>query len=51
MKYLTLAAGLFSLGLAQAQKVSSDGSCGGSTSITCKGSGFGDCCSQYGWVS
>ncbi|KAH3955534.1 hypothetical protein HBI56_018940 [Parastagonospora nodorum] len=49
MKYLTLAAGLLSLGLAQAQKVSTDGSCGGSSSVTCKGSGFGDCCSQYGW--
>jgi hypothetical protein len=51
MKYLTLAAGLLSLGSALAQKVSTDGSCGGSGSITCQGSAFGNCCSQYGWVS
>jgi len=29
--------------------VSTDGSCGGSQGLTCKGSGFGDCCSQYGY--
>ncbi|KAK7530709.1 uncharacterized protein J3D65DRAFT_133401 [Phyllosticta citribraziliensis] len=29
--------------------VSKDGSCGGSGKLTCLGSGFGDCCSQYGW--
>jgi hypothetical protein len=51
MKYLTLAAGLLSLGSALAQKVSTDGACGGSGSITCQGSAFGSCCSQYGWVS
>jgi hypothetical protein len=50
MKYLTLAAGLLSLGSALAQKVSTDGACGGSGSITCQGSTFGNCCSQYGWV-
>jgi hypothetical protein len=51
MKYLTLAAGLLSLGSALAQSVSTEGNCGGSGSITCKGSEFGNCCSQYGWVS
>jgi hypothetical protein len=51
MKYLTLAAGLLSLGSALAQSVSTEGNCGGSGSITCQGSGFGNCCSQYGWVS
>jgi hypothetical protein len=50
MKYLTLAAGLLSLGSALAQSVSTEGNCGGSGSITCQGSGFGNCCSQYGWV-
>ncbi|RMZ67228.1 glucooligosaccharide oxidase [Pyrenophora seminiperda CCB06] len=29
--------------------VSTDGSCGGSQGLTCKGSGLGDCCSQYGY--
>jgi hypothetical protein len=50
MKYFTLAAGLLTLGVAQAQSVSTDGSCGGSGKVTCKGSEFGNCCSQYGWV-
>ncbi|EKG19445.1 Chitin-binding type 1 [Macrophomina phaseolina MS6] len=30
-------------------KVSTDGTCGGTTGFTCKGSTFGDCCSQAGW--
>lgn len=30
-------------------QVSSDGRCGGSSSFTCKGSRFGQCCSIYGW--
>ncbi|KAF2019070.1 carbohydrate esterase family 4 protein [Aaosphaeria arxii CBS 175.79] len=30
-------------------KVSTDGSCGGTNGFTCKGSSFGNCCSQYGW--
>jgi hypothetical protein len=51
MKYLTLAAGLLSLGSVLAQTVSTEGDCGGSGSITCQGSEFGNCCSQYGWVS
>ncbi|KAE8843865.1 hypothetical protein HRS9122_04968 [Pyrenophora teres f. teres] len=29
--------------------VSTDGSCGGSQGFTCKGSSFGDCCSEYGY--
>lgn len=29
--------------------VSTDGSCGGTAGLTCKGSAFGDCCSQYSW--
>lgn len=49
MKYFTLAAGLLSLGVANAQKVSTDGSCG-SNDVTCQGSEFGNCCSPYGWV-
>ncbi|KAL5117079.1 hypothetical protein ACEQ8H_005038 [Pleosporales sp. CAS-2024a] len=49
MKCLALAVGLVSLSSVQAQGVSTDGSCGGYGSIVCKGSGFGDCCSQYGW--
>ncbi|KAH7411791.1 hypothetical protein DE146DRAFT_254643 [Phaeosphaeria sp. MPI-PUGE-AT-0046c] len=48
MKYFVLAAGLLSLGLAHAQEVSTDGSCG-KNSVTCQGSEFGNCCSQYGW--
>ncbi|KAF2182763.1 carbohydrate-binding module family 18 [Zopfia rhizophila CBS 207.26] len=46
--------GLLSFGLVDANpvtpralKVSTDGSCGGTT--TCQGSTFGNCCSQYGW--
>jgi hypothetical protein len=39
---------LLSLTSAQLQ-VSTDGSCGGTTKFTCKGSGFGDCCSKNGW--
>jgi len=34
---------------ATAAKVSVDGSCGGTAKTTCKGSSFGDCCSQYGY--
>ncbi|KAF2028534.1 FAD-binding domain-containing protein [Setomelanomma holmii] len=49
MKYLIFATSLLSIALVHAQKVSTDGSCGSTGSITCKGSGFGDCCSQYGW--
>jgi peptidoglycan/xylan/chitin deacetylase (PgdA/CDA1 family) len=30
-------------------KVSVDGTCGGTGGFTCKGSTFGNCCSQYGW--
>ncbi|KAF2262629.1 glycoside hydrolase/deacetylase [Lojkania enalia] len=30
-------------------KVSSDGTCGSSVKMTCQGSTFGNCCSQYGW--
>ncbi|KAF2877526.1 hypothetical protein BDV95DRAFT_150887 [Massariosphaeria phaeospora] len=30
-------------------KVSQDARCAGATKQTCKGSVFGDCCSQYGW--
>ncbi|KAF2116331.1 hypothetical protein BDV96DRAFT_48310 [Lophiotrema nucula] len=30
-------------------KVSLDGSCGGTNEYICRGSGFGDCCSPYGW--
>ncbi|KAH7135567.1 hypothetical protein B0J11DRAFT_393696, partial [Dendryphion nanum] len=30
-------------------KVSTDGSCGGINGLVCTGSGFGDCCSPYGW--
>lgn len=30
-------------------KVSTDGTCGGTNAQTCKGSTFGNCCSQYGW--
>ncbi|RDW69504.1 hypothetical protein BP6252_08524 [Coleophoma cylindrospora] len=29
--------------------VSIDATCGGSTGLTCLGSGYGDCCSQNGW--
>lgn len=29
--------------------VSTDATCGGSNGYTCQGSGFGNCCSQYGW--
>ena len=29
------------------QTVSTDGRCGGT--VTCLGSAFGDCCSQWGW--
>jgi len=32
-----------------AGKVSTDGSCGGTSGFTCAGSSFGNCCSQYGW--
>lgn len=28
-------------------KPSTDGTCGGSAEFTCKGSGFGDCCSEF----
>ncbi|KAF2463623.1 FAD-binding domain-containing protein [Lindgomyces ingoldianus] len=49
-----LLASILSLGLVSANplvpralKVSTDGSCGGTT--TCQGSTFGNCCSQYGW--
>jgi len=34
---------------APAGKVSTDGSCGGTSGFTCSGSSFGTCCSQYGW--
>ncbi|KAF2262955.1 hypothetical protein CC78DRAFT_618050 [Lojkania enalia] len=30
-------------------KVSTDGSCSGTSKFTCLGSTFGNCCSQYGW--
>ncbi|KAH7400961.1 hypothetical protein DE146DRAFT_781783 [Phaeosphaeria sp. MPI-PUGE-AT-0046c] len=30
-------------------KVSTDGSCAGTSGFTCSGSSFGNCCSQYGW--
>ncbi|KAF2120461.1 hypothetical protein BDV96DRAFT_266726 [Lophiotrema nucula] len=30
-------------------KVSTDGTCGGTTKAICLGSTFGNCCSQYGW--
>ncbi|OJD37641.1 carbohydrate esterase family 4 protein [Diplodia corticola] len=30
-------------------KVSTDGTCGGTTGFTCTGSTFGDCCSAAGW--
>ncbi|KAF2716844.1 carbohydrate-binding module family 18 protein, partial [Polychaeton citri CBS 116435] len=29
--------------------VSPDGTCGGSTGYTCKGSAWGDCCGKNGW--
>ncbi|RYP49182.1 hypothetical protein DL768_005060 [Monosporascus sp. mg162] len=29
--------------------VSEDGTCGGADGVTCVGSEFGNCCSQYGW--
>jgi hypothetical protein len=31
------------------EKVSPDGSCGGANEYVCPGSGFGDCCSAYGY--
>ncbi|KAF3002041.1 hypothetical protein E8E13_008907 [Curvularia kusanoi] len=34
---------------AAAQKVSTDATCGGTGKQTCKGSTFGNCCSQAGW--
>ncbi|KAF2133236.1 carbohydrate esterase family 4 protein [Dothidotthia symphoricarpi CBS 119687] len=34
---------------ASATAVSQDGSCGGTNKYTCKGSSFGNCCSQYGY--
>ncbi|KAI8943581.1 hypothetical protein NX059_001575 [Plenodomus lindquistii] len=58
MKLLvSLTAGLLSVGLAHAspatplakRAVSTDGTCGGTNQFTCKGSSYGDCCSQYGW--
>jgi hypothetical protein len=58
MKFLvSLTAGLLSIGVASAspaaplnkRAVSTDGSCGGTKGFTCKGSSYGDCCSQYGW--
>jgi hypothetical protein len=33
----------------QAGGISTDGSCGGALGAICTGSGFGDCCSAYGW--
>jgi len=30
-------------------KVSTDGTCGSQGGATCRGSAFGNCCSQYGW--
>ncbi|KAI6367535.1 hypothetical protein MCOR25_004899 [Pyricularia grisea] len=30
-------------------KVSTDGTCGGTSGLTCAGSSFGTCCSQYGY--
>ncbi|KAH7380580.1 hypothetical protein BKA66DRAFT_419705 [Pyrenochaeta sp. MPI-SDFR-AT-0127] len=30
-------------------KVSTDGSCAGTSGFTCQGSSYGNCCSQYGW--
>jgi len=33
---------------ASATKVSTTGSCGSSAGLTCRGSSFGNCCSQYG---
>ncbi|KAF2826341.1 hypothetical protein CC86DRAFT_455863 [Ophiobolus disseminans] len=30
-------------------KISRNGQCGGTSGATCLGSGFGNCCSQYGW--
>ncbi|KAF2138787.1 carbohydrate-binding module family 18 [Aplosporella prunicola CBS 121167] len=32
-----------------ALKVSTDGSCGGTSGFTCAGSSFGNCCSKFGW--
>ncbi|KAF2742941.1 carbohydrate-binding module family 18 protein, partial [Sporormia fimetaria CBS 119925] len=29
--------------------LSPDGTCGGHNGYVCPDSGFGDCCSQYGW--
>ncbi|KAF2790995.1 carbohydrate-binding module family 18 protein, partial [Melanomma pulvis-pyrius CBS 109.77] len=29
--------------------ISPDGTCGGTAKYTCLNSGFGDCCSQYGY--
>ncbi|KAA8619913.1 Carbohydrate-binding module family 18 protein [Pyrenophora tritici-repentis] len=59
MKFLvSFVAGLLSVGSVTAspsraslnkRAVSTDGSCGGSQGLTCKGSSFGDCCSQYGY--
>ena len=58
MKFLvSLTAGLLSIGVTSAspaaplnkRAVSTDGSCGGTKGFTCKGSSYGDCCSQYGW--
>ncbi|KAH7061724.1 keratin-associated protein 5-4 [Paraphoma chrysanthemicola] len=34
---------------AGASKISTDGTCGGSKGLICKGSGFGDCCSSSGF--
>ncbi|OAL44265.1 hypothetical protein IQ07DRAFT_463352, partial [Pyrenochaeta sp. DS3sAY3a] len=30
-------------------RLSPDGTCGGTTGYSCPGSGFGNCCSSYGW--
>lgn len=30
-------------------RISRDATCGGKNGYTCEGSGFGDCCSKWGW--
>src|SRR4051812_12378299 len=51
MRALAAAATLLALlQLSTAQvSVSKDGSCGSAAKLTCKDSGFGDCCSRNGW--
>jgi hypothetical protein len=45
-KYLLLSLAAIA---AAAARTSSDGKCGGRHQLTCEGSGYGDCCSQYSY--